>query len=140
MRGLCGFNFKVKVLKSVAKIFEVKKVLTKIHLQLSISKHSQAIKDRRFHLNSLTSWEIWNTYIQYSHCYSLQILTASVLNLVSMYSSYLIPLNSRTWKQLRTGEPGAQQQDESIFLSTQVTLPSALMAALFLLDTLKLRS
>lgn len=40
MRGLCGFNFKVKDLKSVAKIFEVKKVLTKILLQLSISKHS----------------------------------------------------------------------------------------------------
>lgn len=140
MRGLCGFNFKVKVLKSVAKIFEVKKVLTKIRLQLSISKHSQAIKDRRFHFSSLTSWEIRNTYIQYSHCYSLQILTASVLNLVSMYSPYLISLNSRTWKQLRRGEPGAQQQDESIFLSTQVTLPSALMAALFLLDTLKLRS
>lgn len=140
MRGLCGFNFKVKLLKSVPKIFEVKKVLTKILLQLSISKHSQAIKDRRFHLNSLTNWEIRNTYSQYSHCYSLQILTASVLNLVSMYSTYLISLNSRTWKQLRTGGPGAQQQGESIFLSTQVTLPRALMAALFLLDTLKLRS
>lgn len=139
-------NFKVNVLsivanicvlicKTSASIFEVK-VLLRFFYNCQLQS-IQAIKDRRFHLT------LWPTWRYGTHIFNILIVTDSrhflplscpwsVCTLCIWYCWALEHGNSLV--QVNQGTPGTQLQNEpAIFLSSQVPLPLAVMAALFLL-------